>query len=466
MKKIYLYALVAITFLGITGCDITLPYPIDEVTRGVAIDIARVPGSEPVLFDGITTGNFGIVLSIPHQQGDFSMMKHAQLMAILTDATGRTSQVVVDNITNFTVGAFGMPQHTIMLDLADIYARFGRVSPTVGETLMFVPNVVLNCGRVIPGWSPLFGTTGLANQAVTWTIGEPGAAGRGFSNHVAYPVVCQLVLDDFVGTATVTGNWTTLGNNYEVEITRTSENQLSIAGFFDGYADNPLVLNVNTEEFTVSFASPNPILVLDATPWFGGTWGDLRFEGPGTGRIDACTFEIILTVPRILFTNATGGVGALTGPFTFTISMNRPTTTSTRFVSTPPTINPPPSPPPLPPIYVYIQNGYEWGYGEGFHFATTGTYHFFTPLRTFYFPPRVEGEGGRGSVRIEWGEPTKIFMPQKDRYLSRSNELHTNLMGTLDPLERAFLQASLQGLFDGFWNHAPPNIPRPELPTP
>ena len=320
MKKKYLYALVAITFLGLAGCDAELPYT--EVLRSVAIDIVRVPGSEPVLFDGITSGNFGVVLTIPHQQGDFSFMSHAQLLAVLNDGTTITSRVVVDNITNFTPVAGGY-SHTIMLDLAAIYGQFGKPSPSVGEQLILVPNVVLNDGTVIPGWTQ---QTGINNQALQgWQVivGRDPVSTRAFSNQVLYPVVCQLVLDDFVGTATVTGGWLGFGEDYEVEITKISDNQLSIAGFFDGEADNPLILNINKEEFTVSFASPDPILILDGTPWWGGTWGNLYLEGPGHGRIDACVFEITFTASRILMTNAAGGLGGWTGPFTFTISINR-----------------------------------------------------------------------------------------------------------------------------------------------
>jgi hypothetical protein len=311
MRKIYLFALAAITLIGIAGCDQELPWP--EVTRSVAIDIVRTPGSEPVLFDGITDGNFGVVLTIPHQQGDFSMMKHAQLLAVLNDGTTTTSRVVADNIT-FTRGANGMYSSTIPLDLADIYSRFGKVSPSVGEMLILVPNVVLTDETVIPGWTQLTGVNNMRFRE--WRMGGPD--GRNFSNLVEYAVVCQLVLDDFVGTATVTRD-TFWGAGYEVEITKISDNQLRIDGLMEGITDFPLILTINTEEFTVSF----PTTTLIESPTFQPAFRDLFFQ-PGTGRIDACTHTITFETPRIeMYRRTDGAVLGWAGPFHFTIEMNR-----------------------------------------------------------------------------------------------------------------------------------------------
>lgn len=188
MKNIYLYILAAISFGLITvSCDKDLPFPIDEVTRSVVIDIVRVPGTTGVLSAGETDGNYQVKLSIPPQQGDYSMMAHAQLLAILNDGTKTTSKVVVDNITGF-------PSAVVDINMADVYSKFGKTAPSLGETLNFTVNVVLKSGEVIPGWNEY---TGLYNnQAFAgWDFD-----GRALSSRVQYSVMCGFDPDVFQGT--------------------------------------------------------------------------------------------------------------------------------------------------------------------------------------------------------------------------------------------------------------------------
>jgi len=86
MKKIGLYVFATIAFgLFTVSCEKDLPFPIDQVTRGVAIDIVRVSKTDGVLADGQTTGNYQVKLTIPTYQGDYSMMNHAQLLAVLNE---------------------------------------------------------------------------------------------------------------------------------------------------------------------------------------------------------------------------------------------------------------------------------------------------------------------------------------------------------------------------------------------
>ncbi|MFV0467819.1 MAG: hypothetical protein ACK5MK_02705, partial [Dysgonomonas sp.] len=103
MKKIYFALIVSTLLLFVQSCDKELPYPTDEVKKGVVIDVTRVSGTEPVLWSGITTGVYKIKLTIPKQQGDYSYMKNAQLLAVLQGTDGKMkSQVIQDNITDFS----------------------------------------------------------------------------------------------------------------------------------------------------------------------------------------------------------------------------------------------------------------------------------------------------------------------------------------------------------------------------
>jgi len=183
MKKIFI--MLSLFSIAFTSCDVDMPYPIDKVTRGVVIDVSRIAGTDGVLADGLTTGNYRIKMTIPPEQGDYSFMKCAQLLAVLEDASGTTSAVVIDDITNF-------PQE-FTLNIGEVYSKFGKSSPSLGETLYFTANVVKDDGSVIPGWTSY---TGFNNVMFAGWIIE----GRAFSNRVRYAVACNLDKDPNDGT--------------------------------------------------------------------------------------------------------------------------------------------------------------------------------------------------------------------------------------------------------------------------
>jgi hypothetical protein len=193
MKKIYLFTLVTIAMCAFAGCNKELPFPLDEVKRGVLVDIIRIPGSDGVLSAGQTTGNYKVALTIPKYQGDYSFLSHAQLLAVLETSNGATSRVAVDNITTF-------PQE-ITIDVASVYSKFGLSAPSLGEVLYFTANVVLKSGDVIPGWTEY---AGFNNQAFTgWKVDN-----RAYSYNVRYAVACPFDPNDVTGTFIGTFNCT------------------------------------------------------------------------------------------------------------------------------------------------------------------------------------------------------------------------------------------------------------------
>lgn len=186
MKKIYL-AFISFSLLFISiGCDKELPFPIEDVKRGVVIDVLRIPGSDGLLSDGLTTGDYRIKMAIPEQQGDYSFMSHAQLLAVLLDADGNySSEVVIDNITEFPL--------EININIEDVYNKLGLESPSLGETLYFTANAVLEDGYVVNGWSEV---AGFNNRAFTgWRID-----GRAYSYNARYAVACGWDQDPETGS--------------------------------------------------------------------------------------------------------------------------------------------------------------------------------------------------------------------------------------------------------------------------
>jgi hypothetical protein len=275
MKNKYLAIIALFLLFIISGCDKELPYPIDEVKKGVLIDIVRVAGTDGVLSDGLTIGNYKIKLSIPDNQGNYSFMKHVQLLAVLQNTDGSyTSQVVVDNITE-------LPKE-IQIDIADVYSKLGLTAPALGQVLYFTANAILNDGSTIPGWTEI---AGFNNKAFSGWLVE----GRAYSSSVRYSVACSLVLDDFVGVCTVTLDEWWGDTPYPVEVTKISDTELSIKGMFDGYASNPLVIKVDLTDHSVSIAKQ----VLEPEPgsWWGGA-PYTNFSLAGAGTINACKTSI------------------------------------------------------------------------------------------------------------------------------------------------------------------------------
>jgi hypothetical protein len=254
------------------SCSKELPYPIEDVKRGVLIDIVRAEGTDGVLYRDQTDGNYKVKLTIPEQQGDYTFMKHAQLLAVFQGTDGKiTSKVVEDNITGFP--------KDITVNIGQVYSLFGLAAPSIGETLYLTTNVVLQDGSIIPGWTE---NSGYNNRAFTgWRLD-----GRAYSYNVRYSVVCELVLDEFVGTCTVTQDDWWGETPYEVEVTKVGEYQLSIAGLYNGEATNPLVLTVNPVDYSISF--DKQILAPNSGSWWGIPAYNNFALSAGTGVVDAC----------------------------------------------------------------------------------------------------------------------------------------------------------------------------------
>jgi len=275
MKKIFLAFTILSLLFSTQSCDKDLPYPIDEVTRGVVIDIVRVAGTDGVLSDGLTTGNYKVKLTIPEQQGDYSFMSHAQLLAVLQATNGTyTSKVVVDNITEF-------PKE-IQINVADVYSKLGLNAPSLGEILYFTVNVVLKNGSVIPGWTK---EIGFNNKAFSgWLIDD-----RAYSYNVRYAVACPLVLDDFVGTCTVTLDEWWGETPYEVTVTKTSATELTISGMCNGACSNNLVIKVDPTDHSISIAKQ--VLEPNSGDWWGNSAYN-NFSLAGSGTINSCETSI------------------------------------------------------------------------------------------------------------------------------------------------------------------------------
>ncbi len=286
MKYISIITTVILLSVLTISCDRDLPYPLDKVKKSVVVDVYRVSGTDGVLYAGITDGDYQVRLSIPPQQGDYSMLDYVQLMAVYSFG-GQTKTVVVeDNIKELPV--------TINLNIKDIYQSLGLNTPQIGETLNFVANVFLKDGTAVYGWSTYGGYN---NTAFTgWQIDD-----RTFSYTVRYAVACQLILDEFAGDMVLDDDF--YGIEYDVEVLKISETELHLIGMFG--EDTPVVLHINPEDYSVT---------IDDVIFYGTTYGpytDLRIMS-ASGVVDACN-------GRIEFTGTVGVAQGTFGNFDFVI---------------------------------------------------------------------------------------------------------------------------------------------------
>lgn len=276
MKYIQLLMATVLLTLLTVSCDQDLPYPLDDVKKGVVIDIVRSEGTDGVLSAGATTGNYKVKMSIPKQQGDYSTLDYAQLLCVFTDVAGKTtSKVVVDNIKDFPA--------EIAINIAEVYGKFGKTEPALGEVLYFTSNCILKDGYVIAGWNEY---AGFNNKTFTgWQIGD-----RAYSYNVRYPVACSLVLDDFVGKVTVSDGFNEV--DYEAEIVKISDSELELRGFMQEEDPNG-ILKIKVDPSTHSVSVAKQIVSAGLVPWLG--YHNLSYQAIGT--IDACNGAITLNGP-------------------------------------------------------------------------------------------------------------------------------------------------------------------------
>lgn len=188
IKRIILTAFAAVAALAVVSCDRELPYDLEGVVKGVAIDIKKVTGTSTTLATDMS-GDYKIVLNIAKYQGDVSMLKEAQLMCIFTPADGsaKKTATVQTGITAFPAN--------ITVDLKSVVSKLGVSALAVGDKIDFCPTVVLKDDTVIPGWTEY---QGFNNNNFT-ALDQDGVSK--FSNRVNYTAFAPFNKDKYQGKA-------------------------------------------------------------------------------------------------------------------------------------------------------------------------------------------------------------------------------------------------------------------------
>ena len=195
---------------ALIGCKQELPYPLDDVQKGVLIDIAKTPKTDMTLSAGVLEGDISVTLNIPWQQGDYSNLKEVELMCIYIPANGAVQSVI------YKRGISLFPT-TINIDMEEICMLLGIQYPEIGDKMDFVPNVILKSGLIIPGWNPITGTYN--NTAFTgWQV-DFGNGPRAYSYRARYTAYAPFYQDHYQGWAVCYED----GDDYDVFVVQTDE---------------------------------------------------------------------------------------------------------------------------------------------------------------------------------------------------------------------------------------------------
>ncbi|MBO4417697.1 MAG: hypothetical protein J5801_06230 [Bacteroidales bacterium] len=252
MKHISLLA-VFCCIIALTACDKQkLPYDLEGVERGVIINITKVAGTSTTLSTDVNAGDYQVELSVPdYYQGDMSMFKEAQLMAVYTDTEGnKTPAYVVEGITEFPA--------KLKLNIKDVISKCGKSAIEIGDRIEFTPCYTLKSGTQVDGWSELMGFN---NVRFTWTLDD----GSNYQYRVSYTAFAPFHKDHFQGTAQFALASGEEGEALVKQITELPDDKWIPKGVtandlvglqvdltsYDWFGDMTFKMWINTQDFTI-----------------------------------------------------------------------------------------------------------------------------------------------------------------------------------------------------------------------
>ena len=173
--------------IALTACNKQeLPYDLEGVERGVIINISKVAGTSTTLSTDMNAGDYQVELSVPdYYQGDMSMFKEAQLMAVYTDGEGKkTPAYVAEGITEFPA--------KLKLNIKDVLSKCGKSSIAIGDRIEFTPCYTLKSGTQVDGWSERMGFN---NVRFTWVLED----GSNYQYRVSYTAFAPFYKEHYAG---------------------------------------------------------------------------------------------------------------------------------------------------------------------------------------------------------------------------------------------------------------------------
>lgn len=229
------YKIVSALFVAaaLTGCSQKLPYDLDGVEKGVVINIHKPLGAAAAMQQD-KSDVFDVILDIPWQQGDWSMLDKAFLTAVYTHNGEKTSADLDETVTEFPC--------TLKVKISDVCAKLGVSGDlSVGDRIEFTPSYTLKSGTTVKGWTSLIGFNNTPFSG--WEMED----GSSYSYRIAYTAFAPFDKADFIGTGT-------LDDGYDTQVTITEISEKPDAKWIPaGVAEDKLIG-----------------LQLDGDIWYGG----------------------------------------------------------------------------------------------------------------------------------------------------------------------------------------------------
>ena len=221
------YKIVSALFFvaALTGCSQKLPYDLDGVEKGVVINIQKPLGAAAAMQQD-KSDVFDVILNIPSQQGDWSMLKEAYLTAVYTHDGKKTSAAVTEGFREFPC--------TLQVKISDVCDKLGVSTLSVGDRIEFTPSYVLNSGTEVKGWTSL---GGFNNTTFTgWKMSD----GSAFSYRISYTAFAPFVKAHFLGTGT-------LNDGYDTQVTVTEITELPDAKWIPAGVTSDKLIGLKVE---------------------------------------------------------------------------------------------------------------------------------------------------------------------------------------------------------------------------
>lgn len=185
------YKIVSALFFvaALTGCSQKLPYDLDGVEKGVVINIHKPLGAAAAMQQD-KSDVFDVILDIPSQQGDWSMLDKAFLTAVYTHNGEKTAADLDEVVTEFPC--------TLKVKISDVCAKLGLSGDlSVGDRIEFTPSYTLKSGTTVRGWTSLIGFNNKTFSG--WKMEDDSS----YSYRIAYTAFAPFDKADFIGTGTL-----------------------------------------------------------------------------------------------------------------------------------------------------------------------------------------------------------------------------------------------------------------------
>lgn len=190
-------------------------------------------------------------------------------LVMIKNADAKNIKVFKESVTTFPT--------TIELTYDEIVSQFGTIE--LGDKIELGLDIKMGST-----WHLAFGPDGSS------TVAPDAEDLNGSTPTVSFKKVCPLVLDDFVGTVSIT-DANLYGGTYKAEIVKNSETELEIRGFIEEAAPSGIVkLTINPKDHSVA-VSKQVFIIGDV--W---DWGYHNMACVGKGTIDACNGAINLSL--------------------------------------------------------------------------------------------------------------------------------------------------------------------------